>query len=381
MLGSMLSSSPMPDFILKKIDGGETPLSGNFKSVYDGFLKRAANNRYEEIRKFFNDDISSHSREEIYNKLSGLLSKCRKKEEPIKDNLQSMCYNMVTGELHVPDGVVDIECKISEISRGAKLHIKPDTDEDVEYDDVSSIEIEDLETQKRILINFIIYGCARKLSEKILSDSIKDVFGMDEELPHLYSMIMKINEYLVFVSDFEITDDDHKQGGTVEVQLSNEGELSKIRATGIIFPVLLQETVSGLLELSASYGLPDDKERARRILNVSDALENDPWIMRFGPSIWSAIENAVGSDIEDAPYFIKALSCLDAEEFSRVFRELTAGTKEGKKAIADIYKQSKYDCDYDDFKNDIATKRKENMITDSYFTEDELMEGVFDEED
>ena len=206
-----------------------------------------------------------------------------------------------------------------------------------------------------------------------------DIFSLDEELPHLYSQIMKINDYLVFVSDVKIEDKDHKQGGTVEVKLAKEeDEIPTIKATGMILPILIHETISGLIELIATNGLPDDKESARRILNVSDAIENEPWVMRLGQAFWDPISGETSISADMVLHIMLSLSCMDSERFMSLIREMTDGTRKWRNEISSILSQAEYNKEYSDFETDLATKRKENVIADSYFTEEELMEGFCD---
>ena len=375
--GALLKVRRFPDFLMDAVKGNATPI-GDCKYIYGNFIENSLRKRYDEILGFFNDDISEHSNDEVYSKLSKLFSRCMKKEEPIKDNLQSICYNKIVEEFEIPDGAVNLECSIAEIPQGARLHIKPDTDE-AEYDSVDAIESNDLDIAKKKIINMMIYGCSYRLTEEIMSELVNDIFSLDEELPHLYSQIMKINDYLVFVSNVKIEDKDHKQGGTVEVKLAKEeDEIPAIKATGMILPILIHETISGLIELIATNGLPDDKESARRILNVSDAIENEPWIMRLGQAFWDPISGETSISTDMVPHIMLSLSCMDSERFMSLIREMTAGTRKWRNEISSILSQAEYNKEYSDFETDLATKRKENVIADSYFTEEELMEGFCD---
>lgn len=375
--GALLKVRRFPDFLMDAVKGNATPI-GDCKYIYGNFIENSLRKRYDEILGFFNDDISEHSNDEVYSKLSKLFSRCMKKEEPIKDNLQSICYNKIVEKFEIPDGAVNLECSIAEIPQGARLHIKPDTDE-AEYDSVDAIESNDLDIAKKKIINMMIYGCSYRLTEEIMSELVNDIFSLDEELPHLYSQIMKINDYLVFVSNVKIEDKDHKQGGTVEVKLAKEeDEIPAIKATGMILPILIHETISGLIELIATNGLPDDKESARRILNVSDAIENEPWVMRLGQAFWDPISGETSISTDMVPHIMLSLSCMDSERFMSLIREMTAGTRKWRNEISSILSQAEYNKEYSDFETDLATKRKENVIADSYFTEEELMEGFCD---
>ena len=343
-----------------------------------GVLDKMAKERQIEILSYFSDDITSHSDEEIYSKLSKLVTKCKKLEEPIREKLEKICCNTVVKIFSIPQDSVKISCTLDcNISATKSFHIKPDTDEDREYDTIGDIEQYDAETNKRCIINAISYGAAKNIAEQSKQIWMNEIFELDEELPHLYSQIMKINDYLIFTNNVKIEDKNHKQGGFVEIQLSHDDELSSIDATGVIFPILLQETVRGVIDMLSTYGLPDDMESARRVTNIADALENDPWNMRFGPVMWNRIVSAIPKfQTEYFPYFYKTLTELSPEEFSSIMKEVFAGTKKGKEQILSIYNQSKYDNEYDDFTNDLALKRGKDLIDDDCFTEEELMQGV-----
>lgn len=367
----------LPSFVAKDI---ETP--GNlFKGTgyfIDGALSKMAVAREKEIRDYFSDNIDSFPKDKVFNKLSKLIAKCKKLEEPIRDNLAKICENTAVELFQIPENALKINCEIGDIPAGEVFHIKPDTDEEYEYEDLNDIENSDSEVRKRKIINAISYGAANRMAEQSRGLWMDKIFDLNEELPHLYSQIMKINEYLVFNTKFEITDQSHKQGGTVKTILSHEDEMAEVDAKGIVFPILLQETVRGIIDILATYGLPDDKESARRIINVSDALENDIWYMRLGPIMWDKVCSTVdGVDTEIFPYFYKEFVTLPAADFETGMKNVFAGTKTGKNFIKDIYNRSKYNHEYDVFNTDLDLKREKNMITDEYISEEEL-DGEWD---
>ena len=211
------------------------------------------------------------------------------------------------------------------------------------------------------------------MAEQSKSIWINEIFDLNEDLPHIYSQIMKINDYLVFTNNVKIDDENHKQGGFVEIKLSHKDEISAIESTGIIFPILLQETVRGVVDMISTYGLPDDIESAKRVTNISDALENDPWNMRLGPAMWERILSSIPKfQTENFAYFYKALVELPTDEFSIYMKEVFANTRRGKEKMENLYNQSKYDKEYNNFTNDLALKRGKDIIDDDCFTEEEL---------
>ena len=368
----------LPSFVVDSINSPLNPLAstGYFAN---GVLKKMVSSRNEEINAYFLDDINSYPKGKVFSKLSKLIAKCKEKEEPIRDSLERICFNTVCEIFAIPDNSVEINCKlVSEIPASHQFLVTPDTDEDYEYDSISAMESSDSEIRKRKIINALACGAAERIAEQSRKLWVNDVFELDEELPHLYSKIMKINEYLVFNTDVQITDKSHKQGGSVETRPSPMGELAKINTSGIIFPVLLQETIRGVIEMLSSYGLPDDKDSARRVANIADALENDPWNMRVGAVMWDCICGSVNKfDSKHFPYFFKELVSLPTNEFESVMKEVFAKTKVGREKVNGIYNQSRYDDEYDKFSADIAAKQERDVIEDDYFSEEELEEGLY----
>lgn len=372
------NGASLPAFMLNGLESSDNLLKSTGYFL-DGSLTKMAEVRRREIVSNFTDDIDSFDKSAVFSKLGKLISKCKRKEEPNKEALSKICSNVVAEVFGIPADTIKLNCEIvDEIPAGEQFHIKPDTDEEFEYEDVGAIEAEDSETKKRKIVNAICYGAAARFSEQSKKLWLNDVFEIDEDLPHLYSQIMKINDYLVFNSDVDIKDNDHKQGGAVEVKLAREGEAAEIHARGIVFPILLHETMRGVAEIIASYGLPDDMNEARRITNISDAIENDPWNMRIGPVMWDRLCSALDSiESEDFPYFFKGLVTVPTPEFEKIMKNVFAGTRFGKESVKKIFGKSKYDNEYDRFSNDLAVKREKNVIEDDYFTEEELEEGLY----
>lgn len=363
--------TPLPEFVK------ESPLAKTGVFV-EKSLEKIVGEREKAILAYFSDDIASFNKDEIFTKLSKLVAKAKELEEPIRGKLEKICSNVVVETFQIPEDTVVLSTElVPEISATKSYHIKPDTDEDYEYNSVSDIEAYDLETNKRRIINALSYGAAQNFAEQSKKLWINDVFELSETLPHIYSSIMKINDYLVFNTDIQISDKSHKQGGDVEVSLTHDDEISSVKATGVLFPILLQETMRGIIDIISTFGLPEDVAEARRVINVADALENDPINMRLGPAMWKQVVECVPNfKTEEFPHFYKMLVELSADEFISLMKEVLAGTKKGKEEIAKIYGESKYNDEYEKFANDLALRRGKDVIADDCFTEDELERGL-----
>ena len=364
----------LPSHLLSDVNSEKTPFGNNSVLPNKGMFLDLLTKRYEEVKGAFSDDITSYSNKEILSKLSRLFAKCLKKEEPIRSQLEKICINSIIELFDIPQDGVEIECRLTpEISSKTQFHITPDTDENVEYDSYDAIEAEDSDAQKRIIIDAIIVGGAVRLAETALKKSFGKIFEIDEELPHLYSRIMKINDYLLFAQPFEIKDESHKQGGYVKVTLGGDTSPNKIEACAVIAPFLVIELLRGCMELWASHGLPDDIYRAKAAINKADALINDPWYSRIGPILWDRIVSNLDLDSKYLPTFIMKLCSLSDDEFNKTLRDVFAGTRLGKELVSKIAEDSKYEDEYSSFEYDIRQKQSERgIIEDGYFTEDEL---------
>ena len=366
----------LPSHIFSDINSGNTPLSKLPCFPNSGLLLDIAKKRFDDVKAEFSDDITSYENEEVISKLSKLFAKCLKKEEPIRSQLEKICLNSIVELFDIPEDGVRFECELTpNISNHTEFHITPDTDENFEYEDYAAIETEDSDTQKRIMLDALIVGGAIRLSETALKNAFGKIFEIDEELPHLYSKIMKINDYLIFSQPFEIKDESHKQGGYVKVTLGNDLTPNKIEARAVIAPILLIELLRGCFELWASNGLPDDMWRAKAAINKADALVNDPWYSRIGPVLWDRIADSAKLENKSLPTFVMNLSMLPEEEFNSTLKEIFAGTRLGKEEISKLAEKSKYDDEYSSFEYDIRQKQSEKgIIEDGYFTEEELNE-------
>ena len=375
---ALVSRVQLPSHIFSDIERGDVPFDSTY--FYSGkLLLDLAVKRFQEVKDAFSDDISEYSDKQILSELSRLIVKCRKKEEGIREQLQKICINSLLDLFDVPEDGINIDAEIvPEISSRTQFHITPDTDENFEYEDVESIKNGDSEVKKRCIIDAIIVGAAMRLSETSLKGSFEKIFEIDEELPHLYSKIMKINDYLLFSHPFEIEDNSHKQGGYVEVTLGNDVTPTKIEARAVMAPMLLIELIRGCMELWASCGLPDDIDSARATLNKADALINDPWYSRLGPAIWDKIENSIQEfDTKTLPTFIMKLASFPTEQFEKEMSEVLAGTLAGKNFIEKTFEEAKYDDEYSSFEYDIQQKQSERgVIEDGYFTEEELDNSI-----
>lgn len=315
---------------------------------------------YNEAKNNFKDDIESVSLTDITNKLSKLVAICKKKEEPIRVELEKLCLDVATG--YFKDILeVSVECRLVDDLSKDDFHIEPQK-LDTQYEDVHHYNDDELVVNNRKLANIISMGGALTIYDKLQSTFVSELFKLDEDLPHLYSKILKINEYLMFIDDVEITDDNNQQTGCVKVTLNDD--ISEIVAVGTLFPFLLIETIRGYLELMSDVMLPDNWEETDLILDKADILKDEPWYMMIGKQLWKKL---IGNKPIDAS-ILKELYSLDKVEFSNFINEVLANTNVGNGQLKKLIDKAQYNFDYSEFEKDLEKRReKENLITDNMF--------------
>lgn len=366
--------SELPRHLVDDIRSGSVPFS-------DIPIEKIAGERFLKVKSEFSDDITKYDTNAVVAELNKLVRKVLKKEKLLKKQLETICVNNVAEAFKMPEDGIKFGVELTEkISNSQQFQITPDVNDEYEYEDVNEIETDDMETKKRKLIDALIVGASKSICEVIQKKCLRDIFEIDEELPHLYSKIMKINDYLIFTEKFKITDKSHKQGGYVNVKLGSDIFASEITAVGIIFPILLYEAIKGCMELWASHGLPDDAKKAFIVINNADALENDPWYTRIGPVLWDRIcgDNEF-EELKYIPSFIYKIASIDANNFCSLIKEVAYNTKAGKREIQKLISDVKYNDDYSDFEYDLKAKQSEKgLVTDDeYFTEKELEEAAY----
>ena len=370
----------LPEDIVQDIVQNRTSLGNNpaIPDIFDTpYLLKACQHRFnaikDRLKEFGTIDADGNTVEEV---LSSLLLKCRKIEEPIRNELERICFNYVIDILGVPEDSVKLTMELTDdIDISGDAIILDPIDGDDEFDDIEQARSIRSEVMKRRMLDAICFGIGIEEAENIDNEVLEQINELNPELPEIYSQIMALNDYVLFTkSDLEMTDENSMQLGTVEVGLANEDEKATIHSQGVAFPILLCETIRGFFELFISHGLPSDLELAKTVLGKSDFLKAEPWDMRLGPHMWSMMGRALNDTLfDELPYLFKKVSSLDTDKFNFLMKELLAGTKKGKKIMAHLCRKAKDDKEYERFvdKMDKMNANK-GIITDDYIHPDEL---------
>ena len=255
------------------------------------------------------------------------------------------------------------------------VQIEPNqNDFNFDFKDVESMDEFKLLVGKRKILNTLCDGLGMTISDDIASYE-DDIKHLNPDLCDLYRKILAINSYLLYTNEnVEITDKNKRQIGCVTISIGDDDELIKIKSQGVIFPILLSETVKGLAELFALHGLPNDKKTALAIMSKTDYVKGEIWKMRFGMELWNRFSKSF-NDITygELPYLFKRIATLDTDDFNYLMKEVFAKTKKGKQLMSIISKKAKKDKDYNSFLNKMTRMKDNNgIIIDEYINPDEL---------
>lgn len=395
-LQSVLTKRLLPQFLFKMVKTHTTSLGDNevFPNGDDyPFDYIILKERFNEVCDAIEDlGIVELDEDNLMSELSSLLKECKELETPVRDTLEKICENAVNRLFAIPSEILNIKCKlVDRIKFKNAIRLRPEADGDIKYTfaDVHDIEFSKKAISKRRVINSLIQG-GSYLYANVIGLYIDEINRLNPKLLQLYRAITIINDYLLFTKKEEMTDDKPMQGSYVETHLGMDDEKTTINVQGIIFPLLLQETIKGLFELFSAHGLPTDRERAKYIIKKADFVLAEPWDLRLGVGLWKRVFGKV-QDTNMIPYMFTSLVKLDTENFNSIMKEILSNTQKGNELINDLMQQAEYDNGYQQFTNRINAKNLDrSLIKDSYFTgaetngyeiDDTLEDGDVIEED
>ena len=373
----------VPEDIADAVFKNRTSIGNNpaLPNIFEkGYIEKLVEKRFkeciDELKKI--GEINDVSDTKIETVLGKLVVKCQKLEEPNRSELEKIAANYLIDLFAIPDDSIQMELSlVDDVDlNSSAIKLDPaDGDEFIEYEDVIDAETIKDEVYKRRLIDAISMGAGMKISSNI-KDYMKEIYEINPALLDLYRKILALNDYLLFTrEDIGMTEEDKHQFGTVEVVLGQEEESPKILAQGVIFPILLSESVRGLMELFASHGLPQEFEKAQLVLSKADYLKAEPWDMRIGPALWEIITDSFDNHVETdlIPYLYKRITQLPVKKFNFFMREVLAKTRKGKRMMAKLSEKAQYEKEYSGFEDKMSKfNADKNVITDEYIHPDEL---------
>ncbi len=157
--------------------------------------------------------------------------------------------------------------------------------------------------------------------------------------------------YLISDEAFQqqIESNDSNNAGYVDLDFS--GEIPKIIAKGMNFPILILEMTKGIISLFSVAGLP--KKDAKKVIDYTDTIIAELWDIRLFPTMWGNLHGLI--DVDD--YDIKKLILIelfkkDAEDFIEFMSLVEHRPDYAKKEIDSIARTKSMEIMEYNFNND-----------------------------
>ena len=368
----------LPKHILKALRTNRTSLGEHPAfppEEEEKFVVNLILDTFEEISEKVNvQDYST-----LESELAHIISQCRKIEKENIEALEQLCSKIVGELFDIPSDTLKMEWHIVNKVDTSTERLVPERTEGFSFDDIDDMNYLSAEIYKRRMLNALVAG-ASMYYMNFIGEYIKEIFEINPDLPSLYKKIIDYNNFLLYVSKDTLNEKGSSDGGKVDVTISSKDEYPIIKAEGLIFPILVEESIKGILELAISRGLPENIDKAKYVISKADFKIAEVWDMRLGFALWKLIEKEVndcGYDMLEVGinFFLMELAQMDTDDFNTTLKEIFAQTRRGKDYIDEIVQTIIYNKDKDEFDDFVKTKNDSTVQIndDEYFTPEELI--------
>ena len=362
----------LPKHILKELASNKTSL-GEHPSFPPEDEEKFSIKLISKYFDIISKDYQNIDELELKNELGKLIVECKKLELNCRENLEKLCEKIITELFDIPEDTINIEVHLMDCINTDNQRLIPEKTEDFEFDDISDINNLTDEVYKRRLLNALVAGASLE-GANVFSDYLKDLFEINPELPSLYKKILDINRVLLYTTKqtLDVNSKENMDGGKVDVIIASEDNKVQIKADAVIFPILIEETIHGLLELAISHGLPEEKRKANYVMSKADFKLAELWDIRFGLPLWSLIEHCVKEcdfDINDIGrnFLLMTIAQMPTNDFNDFLQELFAGTRRGKMILCDILNDITHQKEKDSFDDFMQQNNDKYQINDDDF--------------
>ena len=283
--------------------------------------------------------------------LMPLVQECVILEQPNKVALEQLAVEMIMEEFDIPEGSVEFDVELTiDISRTGSNDIPVESD-DNEFSDHEEIVNANAHVKKRRAVNAMIQGAAKSVNH-MFHMVHEDLSELDTRLPGVYKQMMSAADYSYFIVA-DLKSGQSQDAGSCETDYNEDedGNLKPvIKARAMVFPVLIHELCKGVMEILSVNGLPTQENVAQYVIDKADFVQAEPWDMRFGPGLWRKFCDAIPDDDFKLKHHVYTeLASLEPDEFSALMKEIIAGTKKGKHAVAEMSKSIREELSEDEF--------------------------------
>ena len=209
------------------------------------------------------------------------------------------------------------------------------------------------EVVKRRTINAFSQGAALRALYifHLYRDDIEKI--VPDVIPFYQKALIANDLFYYLISDEafqqQIESNDSNNAGYVELDFS--GEIPKIIAKGMNFPILILEMTKGIISLFSVAGLP--KEGAKKVIDYADTIIAELWDIRLFPTMWGNLHGLIDVDHYDIKKLILIeLFKKDAEDFIDFMSLVEHRPDYAKKEIDSIAKTKRMEIMEYNFNND-----------------------------
>lgn len=242
----------------------------------------------------------------------------------------------------VEAGTLIISAKLEQPEAG-DFRVEPE--EEPEEFQVPEIKTEiDAEMHKRRFLNVMMQGAA--INQNYLFKNVeRELAEIDTQLPRLYGQIMSGADlaYWVFPEEMQQSAMGSGEGegaaGKERLEFTDDQKCI-VHATAVMWPVLVQEIVKGIMEYAA-YDEDADPTVRKQVQGQVDTLSNETWDIRLGPAVWRQFVRQIGDDKEVTALVYRYLSELSPGDFSAHAHAIMQGTPEGKRFMQNLIAKAK----------------------------------------
>lgn len=252
--------------------------------------RKAFENNIEKISRAF-PEFANLPRQQRLNMIFGqavnLFSRLERIESRYRDELEEIAIEIVSQVYKIPEDMLNAFLE----KPSASDWDDDENGQEEEYDDYEDYEDseEDLssEVNKRITLNALSQGAAVHNMMTIHKLASAKIRQLDPKLENMYDQLSPGLLSPYWLMDFTRMAGMLKDNVVGKAQVKYSGDNPEVYASGMCFPVLVQELVKGVMELLSHHGLAGlDKRQTKKVLKQADVLEDEPWLIQIGPHLW-----------------------------------------------------------------------------------------------
>jgi len=369
----------MDPSIQRKIESGEFPGAGSeaFPSVDPSgipskFEELVASERFKSVVdkvKTYTGlrNVTPQSFMQLQQMMMAATQRILQLESQHKEELEELAVKIVREEMAIPEDALQFDAKIvgmGQIDMSGMQGQSQEQQMDSEEEAMEEFEDFDLEKQKRRFLNQLIQGASKKghYMFHLVEDELNNI---DPNLINLYGVMMSINDLVYWIMPDQTTMMMAQSGSSMagKEEVDPDTDPPTVIARGITFPVLVHELVKGVMEVLATQGLPDDPNKAQRVMDSEDTLVAEVWDLRLGPVIWEKFRESYPHELlqddkrEIQNYLFSEFASMDAKDMFRLAKKILSGGEEGKEELERMV-------------NDIIAQLNEESYEDEYYDDE-----------